>query len=156
MTQRKKIAGSSYFNSRPSARGDSSCTGRKLSGAYFNSRPSARGDDRLILRSGFSVLRISIHAPPRGATHCVSPFLTQPAYFNSRPSARGDARGRVYLPNGGNFNSRPSARGDLLNLPINPRQRISIHAPPRGATKPLSYPFPRKRISIHAPPRGAT
>ena len=58
---------SSYFNSRPSARGD------KITGVflkrmhYFNSRPSARGDAEQIL--GGLIMSISIHAPPRGATY---------------------------------------------------------------------------------------
>ena len=77
------------FNSRPSARGDtSSCwaasaasvfqftplrEGRLVSWLvysatlYFNSRPSARGDrDRCRFQLHH---QISIHAPPRGATH---------------------------------------------------------------------------------------
>ena len=44
----------------------------------------------------------------------------------------------------------------LLNLPINPRQRISIHAPPRGATADGYRGCGWHQISIHAPPRGAT
>ena len=57
--------------------------------------------------------KISIHAPPRGAT--LPPF---------HPVSRGDY-----------FNSRPSARGDRIRFKstIFP-SRISIHAPPRGAT----------------------
>ena len=35
-------------------------------------------------------------------------------------------------------------------------RRISIHAPPRGATPPSHPPNGRSVISIHAPPRGAT
>ncbi len=34
--------------------------------------------------------------------------------------------------------------------------KISIHAPPRGATEPGEWVFTIKHISIHAPPRGAT
>ena len=76
------------------------------------------------------------------------------------------------------FNSRPSARGDALRTRRDACERISIHAPPRGATDTRSTPPPcsafqftplregrldpskltanRKLISIHAPPRGAT
>ena len=77
-----------YFNSRPSARGDSGGIYYEQKQSNFNSRPSARGD---VLRSScryqsafqFTPLRegrpcrvlssanahhISIHAPPRGAT----------------------------------------------------------------------------------------
>ena len=101
-----------------------------------------------------------------------------PGNFNSRPSARGDCKAQSATAWHPYFNSRPSARGDLPFTNFHEENLISIHAPPRGATrprivsveadkfqftplregrrKPLSYPFPRKRISIHAPPRGAT
>ena len=78
-----------------------------------------------------------------------------------------------------NFNSRPSARGDTAVLYILKRFfDISIHAPPRGATRRkcragTEYSHFKSRpsargdarcpqlyceifISIHAPPRGAT
>ena len=57
-------------------------------------------------------------------------------HFNSRPSARGDAadvhagRGKVT-----DFNSRPSARGDAWMGEEALEDLISIHAPPRGATR---------------------
>ena len=102
-----------------------------------------------------------------------------PANFNSRPSARGDApqnggtqwhdafqftplrEGRRATPaerrnTWTNFNSRPSARGDGRGESRGRRPRISIHAPPRGATYPQTVDFPAFAISIHAPPRGAT
>ena len=56
--------------------------------SYFNSRPSARGDQAK--QCACTSVSISIHAPPRGAT---TSTLTKPdlqRYFNSRPSARGD------------------------------------------------------------------
>ena len=56
-----------YFNSRPSARGDTPRRRKQQTKAYFNSRPSARGD--LQLNAGMFLANfISIHAPPRGAT----------------------------------------------------------------------------------------
>ena len=77
-----------------------------------------------------------------------------------------------------NFNSRPSARGDQFQFVQGEVRHISIHAPPRGATKRAcksadsqsyfnSRPSARGdeisdkmgalwNISIHAPPRGAT
>ena len=100
--------------------------------------------------------------------------------FNSRPSARGDARCALLRWWGRNdFNSRPSARGDCSRATGKPDVLlISIHAPPRGATRmvcrrtvtvvfqftPLregrpvqSYQYTdAAKISIHAPPRGAT
>ena len=58
-------------------------------------------------------VRISIHAPPRGATAAKVKEVHAGTNFNSRPSARGDAAVR----------ERQEADGT-----------ISIHAPPRGAT----------------------
>ena len=77
---------------------------------------------------------ISIHAPPRGATHIAVDGVHLRAYFNSRPSARGDPADR--------WSRRPCP--------------ISIHAPPRGATEALRLRRRCGNISIHAPPRGAT
>ena len=88
LAYRKRINSTKNFNSRPSARGDviSVCVrcgvdlfqftplreGRRdahergLVQGYFNSRPSARGDGKDCVL--FRLQRISIHAPPRGAT----------------------------------------------------------------------------------------
>ena len=77
----------------------------------FNSRPSARGD-----REGGRA--DSKHHD-----------------FNSRPSARGDQSGAVLRWLSTNFNSRPSARGDTSESCIRRWEGISIHAPPRGATR---------------------
>ena len=123
-----------HFNSRPSARGDrrghDNCTALH----HFNSRPSARGDQREKLR-GLRRAEISIHAPPRGATaHCLKCWRSR-RYFNSRPSARGDDVGSKQGSSFFNFNSRPSARGDADNRRHFHREHISIHAPPRGATR---------------------
>ena len=53
------------------------------------------------------------------------------------------------------FNSRPSARGDEAASVSALKWTISIHAPPRGATR--NYATQEVNlISIHAPPRGAT
>ena len=175
-----------------------SCDKSRRVMTYFNSRPSARGDD---FKNQFGDMDfISIHAPPRGATcpHCrllrrVAHFNSRPSargdlrtvrqparnvYFNSRPSARGDVSHRPHPRTGLHFNSRPSARGDQRREVRRSARRISIHAPPRGATcrreagiasnlfqfTPLREGRPSARasrralcsISIHAPPRGAT
>ena len=103
------------------------------------------------------VFPISIHAPARGATafdiHGVcnrfnfnsrpcergdKPFFGLNHFFknfNSRPCERGDFFGmkdqqEVIL----DFNSRPCERGDAINLKSRTLQKISIHAPARGAT----------------------
>ena len=56
--------------------------------SYFNSRPSARGDARCTQL--YCEIFISIHAPPRGATIICYLHIYLQVYFNSRPSARGD------------------------------------------------------------------
>ena len=117
---------------------------------------------------------ISIHAPPRGATRKPISARGKPIFqftplregrpsrrfrpssrapnFNSRPSARGDARGSASRLRRTNFNSRPSARGDLLfSWPFS-AFRISIHAPPRGATHPRET-FPASRLFQFTPLR---
>ena len=75
----------------------------------FNSRPSARGDPF----RGREVLfrRISIHAPPRGATF-IKQFQSTGSGFQFTPLREGrpERRNRQHRRN--NFNSRPSARGD--------------------------------------------
>ena len=62
-------------------------------------------------------------------------FLFKLVYFNSRPSARGDRVGLSHSHPSLHFNSRPSARGDHSPSVSATRSGISIHAPPRGATK---------------------
>ena len=149
---------------------------------YFNSRPSARGD-QFPLQQVHDAHLISIHAPPRGATggndswggNEIFQFTPlregrrarrrkTPANnhnFNSRPSARGDrSAGRRPLLDL-NFNSRPSARGDTLTNTMRCGRRISIHAPPRGATRysfvlslPSAFQFTplregRQRVDCH-------
>ena len=97
---------------------------------YFNSRPSARGD--FPFSWPFSAFRISIHAPPRGATALYGynvfyqPFQFTPlregrlasatcrmrsVYFNSRPSARGDAQRQPRTAGRGQFQFTPLREG---------------------------------------------
>ena len=132
MTRNAGMRLSSYFNSRPSARGDHQRQEYRWRGYYFNSRPSARGDQMYhnCQANGlfqFTPLRegrhnggdweargsyISIHAPPRGAT-------AEEAYKAAvkRISIHAPPRGATYSSTYcsailTNFNSRPSARGD--------------------------------------------
>ena len=145
----------SYFNSRPSARGDLHVAHCVYDCHYFNSRPSARGDPL----TATAVLSIS--------------YL-----FQFTPLREGRQAQTVGFLRRWYFNSRPSARGDSMQYNMSIRKIISIHAPPRGATfynldhdtafefqfTPLREGRPRLKariwvfsaISIHAPPRGAT
>ena len=144
------------------------------------------------------LLQISIHAPPRGATTrrecrpCARLFqftplregrrascsrVTMMFLFQFTPLREGRPHVDVALKLANHFNSRPSARGDISGLLHSDGRNISIHAPPRGATRlrrsricPLAFQFTPLRegrldsrercdcggISIHAPPRGAT
>ena len=115
-------------------------TNRKVSKSRkdvdFNSRPSARGDVRR-RHARAQVLPISIHAPPRGATRPSAGIGTSVGYFNSRPSARGDTTALVLTITRCQFQFTPLREGrqhcgiNTLLIPF-----ISIHAPPRGATRP--------------------
>ena len=166
-----------YFNSRPSARGDWRCWEKEPTREEFQFTPLREGRPAPE-RAEIISPAISIHAPPRGATA---------GYYGN---------GAWVL----DFNSRPSARGDRAKLEKIIKLLISIHAPPRGATgygllyswqeifqftplregrhnlsktarlcikfqfTPLregrrvylNSMFMHQTISIHAPPRGAT
>ena len=149
------ITGRSYFNSRPSARGDVTWQAAFADKLHFNSRPSARGDadcpttrmERLFQftplregrpdrtpRPGASQSDFNSRPSARGDPPSAAPWSC-PRHFNSRPSARGDSG---YAPERNAqlyFNSRPSARGDKGRTDvIRGMLHISIHAPPRGAT----------------------
>ena len=187
-----------YFNSRPSARGD--ITGGFITDddGTFQFTPLREG--RPPGTSALSRRTISIHAPPRGATvgkrrnSTYTPFQFTPlregrpariftcwrtAKFQFTPLREGRRlcwKSEKRLPM--HFNSRPSARGDITALLEQARDKISIHAPPRGATTRKAHgiayrvfqftPLREGRrleharavvvliISIHAPPRGAT
>ena len=122
--------------------------------------------------------RISIHAPPRGAT-MPNPSPTPRQHFNSRPSARGDLMARVFEPDGVfQFTPLREGRPSASKIPLalilfqftplrEGRQIPSMNATRRGFLfqftplregrrakgEALQKPI---NISIHAPPRGAT
>ena len=77
---------------------------------------------------------ISIHAPPRGATANVKPLLLGDK-FQFTPLREGRRATSIFPKSSCYFNSRPSARGDVVAMRKEYYQGISIHAPPRGATK---------------------
>ena len=77
---------------------------------------------------------ISIHAPPRGATR-KELFEQHMMEFQFTPLREGRLRRLPpSCPSRTYFNSRPSARGDRGDECDAQSQKISIHAPPRGAT----------------------
>ena len=77
--------------------------------------------------------RISIHAPPRGATRLNAPRIIRELISIHAPP-RGATAFLVGSHELDNFNSRPSARGDQEERAGFVIDNISIHAPPRGAT----------------------
>ncbi len=143
--------------------------------AFRSTRP--RGARLAVALARLGAVEVSIHAPPRGATRdrvVSSPLL---AFRSTRPrGARpiGSIRGHIYMgfdprapagrdhrrfggPNdGGSFDPRAPAGRDLNSRRQNGVCRVSIHAPPRGATPVVPGPVSHDTVSIHAPPRGAT
>ena len=122
------------FNSRPSARGDNAEKSDIVMPQDFNSRPSARGD-QTTSTSTFAIWRFQF-TPLREGRRCRRTGDRGGRHFNSRPSARGDGTEGLFAEAVYYFNSRPSARGDTNGEYGLPHTPISIHAPPRGATKP--------------------
>ena len=120
---------------------------------YFNSRPSARGD--ILTKEQNAQIKISIHAPPRGAT-LEAVFVAIDPLFQFTPLREGRRLNQRISKVPAYFNSRPSARGDAVEMSSIVSDKISIHAPPRGATGKSEKQVKYASISIHAPPRGAT
>ena len=99
---------------------------------------------------------ISIHAPPRGATGFI--MLSPPALqFQFTPLREGRPMRGILTREAYKFQFTPLREG--RRCAANERRehgRISIHAPPRGATGLGDLIVEKVDISIHAPPRGAT
>ena len=145
--------GGDVFQFTPLREGRRPCESKAPRMHNFNSRPSARGDNAL--GRNIRAAAISIHAPPRGATRSCWP-CTASRRFQFTPLREGrHAQGGVSA-SADYFNSRPSARGDNNLGRVLQTERISIHAPPRGATDSGDRRRRCHAISIHAPPRGAT
>ena len=100
---------------------------------------------------------ISIHAPPRGATLTIDDISTA-SIFQFTPLREG-RRGlsSPICQNCTPFQFTPLREGRRRwrRNEVSAR-RISIHAPPRGATVAALTEDGDELISIHAPPRGAT
>ncbi len=123
-------------------------------------------------------IRISIHAPARGATipqawpyrPCInfnprsregsdSPaalYISSSYYFNPRSREGSDPHGLLPLQEPSDFNPRSREGSDPGICPVVAVYLISIHAPARGATCPPDFLSRPCDISIHAPARGAT
>ena len=100
---------------------------------YFNSRPSARGDFP-DCRPRLCVWHISIHAPPRGATLSAA-FSRRESVFQFTPLREGRRSFRVWHPVRDFISIHAPPRGATVGRRRRGRAGlISIHAPPRGAT----------------------
>ena len=101
--------------------------------------------------------RISIHSPPRGATLQGQRFFPASQGFQFTPLREGRLLAATVCVACAYFNSRPSARGDLHERRQTARKCVFQFTPLREGRRlrnqRLTVP---PRISIHAPPRGAT
>ena len=99
---------------------------------------------------------VSIHAPARGATN--SDERPDGGYgFNPRTREGCDSRVAAWVPGFARFNPR-TREGCDRNCWSNTASTcpVSIHAPARGATLHILYNHISRQVSIHAPARGAT
>ena len=145
----------------------------------FRSTPPRRGrlEDRRkpVGKAGFRST-----PPRRGRRHIIGTLCTLWISFDPRPREGGDRRPAPLRHQHGPFRSTPPRRGrPLRRLVGGTPGRVSIHAPAKGATRPLlaecdaadlfrSTPPRRgrragetkhevvRRVSIHAPAKGAT
>ena len=143
----------------------------------FNSRAHAGRDDKV--RDYLIKVKVSIHAPTRGATLGVLsgfPALTVSIHAPTRGATGeiGDQAGgrivSIHAPTRGATYCHPLClnaivafqftrpRGARLVRPVaeHGREYVSIHAPTRGATRGSISILSAMSVSIHAPTRGAT
>ena len=153
--RRRSRGCSRHFNSRPSARGDPPLIWKLCGVPHFNSRPSARGDGiaeseprRLAIsihapprgatgqpRRKEGTHMISIHAPPRGATRCAG-TAARPTIFQFTPLREGRPGRLSRRMSENSFQFTPLREGRRMPQASRRRRKpISIHAPPRGATR---------------------
>ena len=100
---------------------------------HFNPRSHERSDKNFMLL--YWLVKISIHAPTRGATIQDLVIILIPLHFNPRSHERSDPCGWCYRLRQIYFNPRSHERsdGDVNKIDCG-GSVISIHAPTRGAT----------------------
>ena len=121
------------FQFTPLREGRRSRSARRVRPSYFNSRPSARGDGTD--REYIAQIMISIHAPPRGAT--VKEWVFEHySLISIHAPPRGATAKRKPSSRRKQFQFTPLREGRQGGCTRNHLfQGISIHAPPRGATE---------------------
>ena len=102
-------------------------------------------------------MRISIHAPTRGATTMTAMRRLRTLDFNPRSHKGSDGDSYSICQYNQRFQSTlPQGERQWKPLEIWMEKKISIHAPTRGATSGSVELRNPHWISIHAPTRGAT
>ena len=121
----------------------------------FQSTPPARGATVNIEWHNITNI-ISIHAPREGGDVVPIINILLPYLFQSTPPRGGRRAGGIIWSGAGHFNPHPREGGDAEPADPVGGEKISIHAPARGATGGHPGQNAGGRISIHAPARGAT
>ena len=101
-------------------------------------------------------LRVSIHAPARGATETYKYINKRKVFQSTHPhGVRLDFPAVSRWPLGVSIHA-PARGATILYGHKNLDETVSIHAPARGATKSIIKQDECITVSIHAPARGAT
>ena len=144
---------------------------------YFNPR-SREGSDLFVAVKVWYPMKISIHAPAKGATYLQITIPIRQQFQSTLPRRERPVRSCQGVVSHENFNPRSREGSDISANNYSNTTAISIHAPAKGATTLLLLSFqiffhfnPRSRegsdpvwysffifrnISIHAPAKGAT
>ena len=125
-----------------------------VTSVYFNSRPSARGD--CFFRTGKNRHEFQFTPLREGRQRFQAPPLFG-KHFNSRPSARGDASLQHWREKFCKFQFTPLREGRRCMACVG-AIGISFQFTPLREGRPLRMgrENEKDKISIHAPPRGAT
>ena len=102
-------------------------------------------------------LRVSIHAPTKGATVKFVQFSTRLTVSIHAPTKGATGRLPANWSQSQGFNPRSYERSDSpSHYHLQYSASVSIHAPTKGATLCYGLWFHRRSVSIHAPTKGAT
>ncbi len=153
-TTRQILSSLAHVSIHAPARGATSNDGHVLGlvGSFQSTPP--RGGRRLRAGTNLELSEVSIHAPARGATPQPRGYAHSGRGFNPRPRAGGDqfrdGSVMVWVP----FQSTPprGGRHGTANE-VGRHQRVSIHAPARGATTSMVR-WPMASMFQSTPPRG--
>ena len=131
-----------------------SCVVYLLQSLDFNPRSHEGSDQKDFYHS--VLLRISIHAPTKGATFCNVTIKRNIIHFNPRSHEGSDFSYSWHHPRIIISIHAPTKGATLLSHSLQLAVYISIHAPTKGATFLHIRLLLCHSISIHAPTKGAT